>query len=182
MVHIFHQRIRFDKNVEVHHQSSNLPRTFDLIISGIVFVTMVVLTAPVSASYLRRWLGDVFIVVLSIDIRSGRHVCGVRSTSSRRWSGWVGTWTFLSHDIIQITFTDPDGMARWQVPVETLKERVTLISRSQLANFPQTNRYIDPHRVIIVPPNFGDPQIRNPQIDWLWVNEGNISSAKKPAQ
>jgi len=136
---------------------------------------MGVLTSPVSASYLRHWLGDMFIVVLSIDIRTGRHVCGVRSTSSRCWSGWVGTWSFLSHAIIQLTINDQDGDATWRVRVKKLRARTTLITQSQLANLPQTNRYVNPHRVIIVPPEFGNPQIKNPQIDWFWVEKDTLS-------
>ena len=112
---------------------------------------MVVLTAAVSASYKKNWFGDWWLVVLSIDIRTGGHVCGVRNLTTRRWSGWIGTWTFVSHHIIQVAFDDVDGMLRWQVPIRTLRARVTLISRYQLANFEQMNRYIDPHRVITVP-------------------------------
>ena len=63
--------------------------------------------------------------MLPIDIRTARHVCGVRSVSSPRWSGWVGALTFLSHDDLQIAFNDAEGMLRWQVPVGTLRKRIT---------------------------------------------------------
>ena len=131
---------------------------------------MVVLTAAVSACYKQNWFGDWWLVVLSIDIRTGSHVCGVRNLRTRRWSGWVGTWRFLPHHTVEVAFDAVDDMPRWQMPIGWLRPRVTLISRHQLANFAQMDRYIDPHRVIIVP-----VVLMASEIPWMIVNEGGCA-------
>ena len=76
----------------------------------------------------------------------------------------------MSHHTIQVAFDDVDGMLRWQVPIRWLRARVTLISRYQLANFAQMNRYIDPHRVITVP-----VVLMPSQRQWILVQGGECT-------
>ena len=112
---------------------------------------MVVVTALVSACYMQYWSGDWWLVLLSIDIQTGGHVCGVRNLKNRSWSGWVGTWRFLPCHTVEVAFDTINDMPRWQIPLGWLKQRVTLISRCQLANFPQVRRYMNRKNIIVVP-------------------------------